>query len=184
MRIIAGEARGRTILAPPGSGTRPTQDYVRESLFNILMPRIPGARVLDLFAGTGALALEAVSRGAAFAQLCDRDRAALSCLRRNVASVGAEDRCRVFAGDWQACLRSLSGQPPFDLVFLDPPYRMDNTGEIAGLLMDAALLAPGFLIAAEHRRGAPPRADARFSALRTRRYGDTEITFLAASEEG
>ena len=184
MRIIAGEARGRTLVAPPGSGTRPTQDYVRESLFNILSPRLAGARVLDLFAGTGALALEALSRGADFAVLCDRDRMALSCIRKNVAAVRAEDRCRVFPGDYAACIRSLSGQGKegFDLVFLDPPYRMENTGEIAGLLMDADLLLPGFLVVCEHRRGAPPAFDGRFRAADLRRYGDTEITFLSSCE--
>ena len=183
MRIIAGEARGRTLTAPPGSGTRPTQDYVRESLFNILSPRVPGARVLDLFAGTGALALEALSRGAEFAVLCDRDRAALSCIRKNIAAVRAEDRCRVFSGDYAACIRSLSGREGFDLVFLDPPYRMENTGEIAGQLLDAELLLPGFLIVCEHRKGAPPAADGRFRAADARRYGDTEITFLSLCGE-
>ena len=84
MRIIAGEARGRTLIAPAGSTTRPTQDYVRESLFNILAPRLEDARVLDLFAGTGALSLEALSRGAAYAVLCDKDRAALQCIRKNI----------------------------------------------------------------------------------------------------
>ena len=183
MRIIAGEARGRTLVAPRGSGTRPTQDYVRESLFNILSPRVPGARVLDLFAGTGALALEAVSRGAEYAVLCDRDRAALACIRKNVAAVRAEDRCRVFSGDYGACIRSLSGETGFDLVFLDPPYNNQNTGEISGMLMDAGLLLPGFLIVCEHRRGEPPKADGRFRAGDTRRYGDTEITFLSSCGE-
>lgn len=183
MRIIAGEARGRTLAAPPGRGTRPTQDYVRESLFNILSPRLAGARVLDLFAGTGALALEAVSRGAAFAVLCDRDRAALACIQKNIAALRQEERCRVFSGDYSACLRALSGGAGFDLVFLDPPYRMENTGEIAGALWDAGLLLPGFLVVCEHRRGAPPRADERFQAADTRRYGDTEITFLSRRGE-
>ena len=182
MRIIGGEARGRTLVAPAGMATRPTQDYVRESLFNILMPFLSEARVLDLFAGTGALSLEAISRGAASAVLCDRDHAALSCIRRNVAAVRCEDRVRIFSGEWNACLRSLQGQS-FDLVFLDPPYRMDNTGEMCGFMMDLGLLADGFRIVVEHRAGTPPRPDSRFQIYNCRHYGDTEISFLRLASQ-
>ena len=121
LRIIAGTHRGRRIEAPEGRDTRPTLDRVRENLFNMLQGRIPDARVLDLFTGTGALSLEALSRGAAFAVLCDRDRAALGAIRKNVEAVRCKERCRVFAGEWSAFLRSLEGGEPFDLVFLDPP---------------------------------------------------------------
>ena len=164
--------------APAGNTTRPTQDYVRESLFNILMPRLEGARVLDLFAGTGALSLEALSRGAECAVLCDKDRSALACIRRNVEAVGVGGRCRVFSGGWLSCLRSISGEETFDLVFLDPPYRMENTGEICGKLADYGLLSRNALIVVEHRRGMPPVFGDRFTAADCRRYGDTEITFL------
>lgn len=182
MRIIAGEARGRTLIAPSGNGTRPTQDYVRESLFNILSTRLSGARVLDLFAGTGALALEAISRGAEYAVLCDKDRAALSCIQKNIGVVRAENRCRIFPGDYVTCIHALSGVERFDLVFLDPPYRMENTGEIAGLLLDADLLLPGFLIVCEHRKGTFLANDRRFCKADRRLYGDTEITFLSSYE--
>ena len=177
MRIIGGEARGRTLVAPAGSGTRPTQDYVRESLFNILTPRLGNARVLDLFAGTGALALESISRGAARAVLCDRDHAALACIKKNIAAVRCEDRVRVFPGEWNACLRSLRGEQ-FDLVFLDPPYRMENTGEMCAAMLDGGLLADGFRIVVEHRRGSAPKPDARFEICDCRHYGDTEISFV------
>ena len=178
MRIIAGNARGRTLTAPAGSTTRPTQDYVRESLFNILMPRLEGARVLDLFAGTGALSLEALSRGADSAVLCDRDRPALACIRRNIESVGVGSRCRVFSGDYLSCLRSLCGKGAFDIVFLDPPYRMENTGEICEMLSEYALLTRDALIVVEHRRGLPPVLGECFESTDCRRYGDTEITFV------
>ncbi|MBR1407923.1 MAG: 16S rRNA (guanine(966)-N(2))-methyltransferase RsmD [Clostridia bacterium] len=184
MRIIAGEARGRTLVAPAGSGTRPTQDYVRESLFNILAPRLEDARVLDLFAGTGALSLEAISRGAAYAALCDKDRAALSCIRKNIEAVRCGDRCSVFAGDYAACIRRLSGEKPFDIVFLDPPYRMENTGEICSRLREAGLLSEEALIVVEHRRGTPPEVDAHFRVDGCRRYGDTEISFVVPAAQG
>ena len=178
MRIIAGEARGRTLIAPAGSTTRPTQDYVRESLFNILSPRLEDARVLDLFAGTGALSLEALSRGAAYAVLCDKDRAALQCIRKNIGAVRCGDRCSVFSGDYAACIRRLTGEEPFSLVFLDPPYRMENTGEICARLLEASLLCADALIVVEHRRGTPPVLDARFAVDGCRHYGDTEISFV------
>ena len=182
MRIIGGEARGRTLVAPAGSNTRPTQDYVRESLFNILTPVLEDARVLDLFAGTGALSLEALSRGAAFAVLCDRDRAALVAIRKNVEAVRCKERCRVFAGEWSACLRSLEGGEPFDLVFLDPPYRMTETGEICARLLEAGLLAQDCRLVVEHRQGAAPATDERFRLYDQRRYGDTAISFLRLAD--
>ena len=184
MRIIAGEAKGRTLVAPPGSGTRPTQDYVRESLFNILAPRLEDARILDLFAGTGALSLEAISRGAASAVLCEKDRAALSCIRKNIEAVRCADRCSVFAGDYAACIRHLSGEEPFDIVFLDPPYRMENTGEICSRLREAALLSERACIVVEHRRGIPPVVDEHFRVDGCRRYGDTEISFVVPAAQG
>ena len=127
MRIISGSARGRTIVAPQGMDTRPTQDYVRESLFNILRADVPGARVLDLFAGSGALGLEALSRGAEHAVFVDSARAAVACVRRNVETLRMDGRCQVLACDWRAAAQRLAGGG-FDLVFIDPPYRMENTG--------------------------------------------------------
>ena len=124
MRIVAGEWRGRALAGPPGQDTRPTADRVRQALFDRLRhadwarPPLVGARVLDAFAGTGALGLEALSRGAATAVFIERDRAALSSLRSNVAACRAEARCRVVAAD---ALRPPRGEP-CDLVFLDPPY--------------------------------------------------------------
>ena len=175
MRIIGGEARGRTLVAPPGQATRPTQDYVRESLFNILAPRVEGARILDLFAGTGALALEALSRGAAEAVLCDRDRAALSAIQKNVEAVRCADRVRVFAGDYAACLRACPG--PYDLIFLDPPYARDAAPVLAQIVT-GGLLASGGRIVVEHRRGAQPEILPPLVLADQRRYGDTEISFL------
>ena len=184
MRIIGGEARGRTLLAPRGQTTRPTQDYVRESLFNILQFECPGARVLDLFAGTGALSLEAISRGAQCAVLSDCDHSALSCIRKNIEQVRCADRCRVIPRDYHAAISQLGAEGKnYDLVFLDPPYRMENTGEMIDELEQAGLLAPEVLVVVEHRRGAGPRLGPGFRAADLRHYGDTEITLVRRSEK-
>ncbi len=178
MRIIGGTARGRTLTAPAGARTRPTQDYVRESLFNIIRWDIADARVLDLFAGTGALSLEAVSRGAASAVMADMDRAACAAIEKNMESTRLGGKCRLIPRDYRAAMDLLARERQrFDVVFLDPPYKMENTGEICAALYDKGLLAGEFLIVVEHRRGMAPLLDARFEAFDIRRYGDTEITF-------
>ncbi|WP_346026383.1 16S rRNA (guanine(966)-N(2))-methyltransferase RsmD [Beduinella massiliensis] len=182
MRIISGSARGRTICAPQGMDTRPTQDYVRESLFNILRARVPEARVLDLFAGSGALGLEAVSRGAQGAVFVDSGRAAVQCVKKNVAALRMETQCEVLSCDWRAAIARLSDRA-FDLVFMDPPYRMENTGEMCAALLAAGALAEDGLIVVEHRRGLPPALADGLEAADTRRYGDTEVTFVRRRQE-
>ena len=190
MRIIGGQARGRTLVAPAGEKTRPTQDYVRESLFNILRWDVEDARVLDLFAGTGALALEALSRGAQSAVLVDADRAACAAIRRNMEVSRLGERCRLLTRDYRAAMDALAREgAAFDLVFIDPPYRMENTGEMCAALYDGGLLAEAFLLVVEHRSGCAPQLDARFDTFDCRTYGDTQITFVrraatAAAGEG
>lgn len=184
MRIIGGTARGRTLTAPAGERTRPTQDYVRESLFNIIRWDVPDARVLDLFAGTGALSLEAVSRGAASAVMVDMDRAACAAITKNMESTRLGGKCRLIPRDYKAAMDMLVREGArFDVVFLDPPYKMENTGEMCAALYDKGLLAEQFLIVVEHRRGMAPLLDERFEAFDIRKYGDTEITFARRREE-
>ena len=131
MRIIAGTARGRTIEAPKGIQTRPTLDRVRENLFNILQTRISGARVLDLFAGSGALSFEAISRGASYAVLCDHDRDAHMTEKKNAEKLGFFEKTDILLCDWKTALSKLNLQKEkFDLVFLDPPYRMIDLREV------------------------------------------------------
>ncbi len=179
MRIIGGQARGRSIIAPPGEKTRPTQDYVRESLFNIIRWEIADARVLDLFAGTGALSLEAVSRGAHSAVMIDMDRAACACIKKNMLTTKLEAQCRLIERDYKAAIAQLAREGAvFDVVFIDPPYRMDNTGEMCAQLADSGLLSPECLLLVEHKRGMAPLADPRFEAADQRNYGETQITFL------
>ena len=186
MRIIGGTARGRSITAPVGSKTRPTQDYVRESLFNIIRWDVQDARVLDLFAGTGALSLEALSRGAKQAVLIDMDRDACNAIKKNMESTRLGENCRLIARDYRQAMDALAREgETFDIVFIDPPYKMENTGEMCAALYDKGLLSDAFLIVVEHRRGMAPLLDLRFEAFDLRKYGDTEITFVrsAAREE-
>lgn len=176
MRIVAGAARGRRLTAPRGSDVRPTTDRVKEALFSSLQPLLPGARVLDLFAGSGQLGLEALSRGAASVTLVERARPALDALRRNVEVVGLAG-AEVVGRDVAAALREavLPGAP-FDLVLLDPPYHHPKA-ELAALL--AALvdhLAPGATVVLERaaRDGTPPWPPA-LRPVGARRYGDTAL---------
>lgn len=178
MRIISGTAKGSQIFPPKGQDTRPTQDRVRESLFNILQGDVPGATVLDLFAGSGALALEAISRGAARAVVVDHARDAVVCIQRNIAKLGFGDRVDLLACDWRQGMQRLQAKGlAFDLVFLDPPYAVNSEG-ICLALGEAGLLREGALLVVEHRRGARPALAGPFSLRATRGYGDTEISFL------
>lgn len=179
MRIIAGSAKGSQIFAPKGQDTRPTQDRVRESLFNILQGDVFGAMVLDLFAGSGALALEAISRGANHAILVDAVQDAVVCIKRNIAKLGFEGRAHVMKCDWKQAVAQLRGQgAAFDLVFLDPPYRVVETAEILDCLVLSELLTAGALVVVEHRKGCSPTEHSSFAVRSIRAYGDTEISFL------
>ena len=183
MRIISGTARGRTLVAPAGMNTRPTQDYVRESLFNIIRWDVQDARVLDLFAGTGALSLEALSRGAEHAVLIDMDRAACDAIKKNMEATRLGERCRLIARDYRQAMDQLAREGErFDIVFIDPPYRMENTGEMCEALYDKGLLGDRFLILVEHKRGMAPLLDQRFEAFDLRKYGETEVTFLRSAK--
>ena len=176
-RIVAGSHRGRRIAAPPGRDTRPTSDRVREALFSILGDRLQDARVLDLFAGSGALGLEALSRGAATVTFVDSAPAAIRALRANLEALGAE--AEVVRADALRWLRSApAAARQYDLVFLDPPYR--RAGEL-GAPLSAALapvLAAGALVVAEADRRAP--LELTMTATDERRYGDTLIRVHAA----
>ena len=181
MRIIAGEAKGRTLFAPQGAQTRPTSDKIRGSMFNILGARVPGARVLDLFGGSGALALEALSRGADAAVIADSSRAAVQAIERNARSVLKDEfdsRCRILKADYRAALSQLAGEA-FDLVFLDPPYRMlEAYGEALSRLMGMGCLMPGCTIVLERLKSAAVSLPEGFCAADTRCYGDTAVDFV------
>jgi 16S rRNA (guanine(966)-N(2))-methyltransferase RsmD len=174
MRVIAGTWGGRRLQAPPGDATRPTSDRVREALFSVLGARVDGARVLDLFAGSGALGIEALSRGAAAATFVDSAPAALKALRANLDAVGAGEAAEVRRQDARRFLGSASAAArEYDLIFLDPPYRLASRlgGELSAIL--PAVLAPEGVVIAESDRRNP--LDLDFPLLDERRYGDTLI---------
>jgi 16S rRNA (guanine966-N2)-methyltransferase len=175
VRIVGGNLGGRVLRAPAGAATRPTSEKVREAVFNIL-GSVVDARVLDLFAGSGALGLEALSRGAAHATFVDSARAAVVAIRSNLHALGIADKATVIAGDAVAAARQ-APPAPWQLVFVDPPYRSDLAVRAVAALPEAHL-APGAVIVIEHdRHNEPP--DPLGSLLRTdqRRYGDTLISF-------
>jgi 16S rRNA (guanine(966)-N(2))-methyltransferase RsmD len=151
MRIIAGEFRGRKLLPPEGDATRPITDRVKQSLFDILTPRIEGARVYDLFAGTGSMGLECLSRGAASAMFFEADRSAVGRLRKNIEALKVTDRSEVVAGDLFKWFATAAAGDRADLVFLDPPYRFLNEQpeklrELAKSLADKHLADDGLVI--------------------------------------
>ncbi len=170
MRIIAGEARGRRIEAPDGKNTRPTLDRVRENIFNILQNDIAGRSVLDLFAGSGALSLEALSRGAACAVLVDHDFQANRIERKNVESLRMEDRATILRCDWQSAVQSLAGEGRrFGLIFLDPPYAAKNIEAVFQALVPLA--DKHTLIVYEHVAKGEIPAPVSFEAIKQRSWG-------------
>ena len=151
MRIIAGAYKGRRLATPRGATTRPTADQVRIALLDTLMPWLPGARVLDLFAGAGGVGLEALSRGAAHATLVERDARAVAALRANVATLGVEKAARVVRDEVARALSALArAGERFDVVFLDPPYDIDDVATTLDALGGADLLAAGGVVVAQH----------------------------------
>jgi 16S rRNA (guanine966-N2)-methyltransferase len=182
VRIIAGAYKGRRLATPRGETTRPTADQVRIALLDTLMPWLPEARVLDLFAGAGGVGLEALSRGAAHATFVERDARAVATLRANVTTLGVERAVRVVRDDVVRGLRTLrrAGER-FDVVFLDPPYDGDDVAMTLDALGGGELLGEGAVVVAQHRTKRAPAASAgALAAFRTRRFGETTLTFFRA----
>lgn len=190
MRIVSGEFKGRRLAGPKGGATRPTGDKVREALFSIIGP-VEGLRVLDLFAGTGALGVEALSRGAGHCTFVERDKRMRAVLRTNLDVVAGDpgaSRVRAVGGDALDFLRRAEGRHEFDLVFIDPPYA--ESGSLAGPLSSALppVLAPDATVVVESDRRTPldltsnAQADSSItlSLSSERRYGDTLLTVLKA----
>jgi pantetheine-phosphate adenylyltransferase len=188
VRIIAGSAGGRSLIGPPpGAATRPTSDKVREAVFNVLSPYVSQGRVLDLFAGTGALGIEALSRGASTATFVEADRKLCKTIKDNLTSVGFANRARIVAKDIRQAGSTLASMAPFDLVFLDPPYGLELEREAMDLLIRKELLAPDAMVVLEHSSRTPPSlSPLALGALehdRSRVYGDTALTYYRARGE-
>jgi 16S rRNA (guanine(966)-N(2))-methyltransferase RsmD len=185
MRVIAGSARGVPLRVPHGFQVRPTSGRVRTSLFSILGGSVVGARVADLFAGSGALGIEALSRGAAWCCFVENARPALAALADNLARTRLADRAEVLACDAFAAAPQLAARGPFGLVLLDPPYRLVRGGDDPFLalleqLAAGTALAPSAIVVVQHDSTTPiPRAIGRLAVSDQRAYGDTTLTFLA-----
>ena len=185
MRVIAGEAKGRRLVAPKGSGTRPATDRIRETLFAILEPDLPDARVLDLFAGAGTMGIEALSRGAAHATFVERSAPALNALRKNIAATGFGARSDVVAANVIGFLDRGAPDRPYDFAFLDPPF-----ADVA--MLDAALAHPSLAAAlaadatvvARVLRKHPPTPPANAHVVRTKQIGEEDLVFLRYSVAG
>ncbi|MGQ0485681.1 MAG: 16S rRNA (guanine(966)-N(2))-methyltransferase RsmD [Hyphomicrobiales bacterium] len=184
MRIVAGKFKGHSIAAPSGQATRPTSDRVREAIFNILSHGIEGfslegARVLDLFAGTGALGLEALSRGARFCQFVDDTAAARGLIRRNADGLGVVGQCKMWRRD-ATKLGPCAPQATFELVFADPPYNKGLGHKALVSLVDGGWLAPGAVMVLEEAKKVVLAEVPGLTLLDRRVYGDTQVRFYRA----
>ena len=176
MRIIAGTLKGRRLAAPTWEGVRPTSDKLRETLFNVLGARTESALVLDVFAGTGAVGLEALSRGAAHVVGVESDRRAAALITRNVAACGRAADYTIHSGDALAVLRSMRPWRPFDIVFLDPPYDFSGTHDV--LAAAATHLSPEGVLVLERATRVEPNVPGALERMRDVRSGDSSLTLL------
>ncbi|WP_224982017.1 16S rRNA (guanine(966)-N(2))-methyltransferase RsmD [Geomonas agri] len=189
MRVIAGSARGRQLLAPKNMRVRPTADRVKEALFSMLVSRLgdfSGMRVLDIFAGTGNLGIEALSRGAESAVFIDSHRDSAELIRKNLEVTRLSDRAKVVVQEAAAAVRWLSrGEAAFHLVFLDPPYAEGHTQRLLELLSTSPLIDAGTTVVAEFsaKEDIPTRFG-RLAESERRVYGDTALSFLTLSDRG
>jgi 16S rRNA (guanine966-N2)-methyltransferase len=182
MRIVAGTLRGRPLITPAHSGLRPTSDRVREAVFNILAHGIEGfelagARVVDLFAGTGALGIEALSRGAAFCVFVEDDADARAIVRRNIEAFGLTGQTRIFRRD-ATDLGPAGARDVATLMFLDPPYGKDLASLALASAVNGGWLASGAVVVCEERAGEPLRAPRPLVEIDRRTYGDTQVVFF------
>lgn len=184
MRVIAGTAKGRPLKAVPGLNTRPTTDKVKEAVFSMIGPFFPGGVALDLFAGTGGLGIEALSRGIDRAVFVDRDKASVDTVRDNVRASGFTERAEIYRNEATRALKALAKRSQrLDLVFLDPPYRMKIVADLLADLVRLDLLNPGATIMVEQDAGDEAAEPPEGLALKRRaEYGDTAITIYTAQE--
>ena len=186
MRIITGRARGMKLDTLEGEMTRPTSERAKMAIFSSLQFELEGRRVLDLFAGSGQMGLEAVSRGAAHAVLVDQSKDAVRIIRKNAESTRLEGDCTVICSDFAEFLRQRKGHDPFDLVFIDPPYGMRACRAAVEAILDNRLLKPHGILVLESGEPDPLGVEtpvaARFEVLKAARYGAAYVTILMAKK--
>ena len=189
MRIITGKARGVRLATLSGENTRPTSERAKEAIFSMLQFDIQGKAVLDLFSGSGQMGLEALSRGAAKAVLCDRAKEAVEVIRANAAKTRLLPSCEILCMDYRIALRSLHRKQSFDLVFLDPPYALGVVPTVLKCLIEGNLLSNGAVVVCETAEegdvfGDDESLGARFDVMRANRYGAAFVTLLRLRGEG
>ena len=187
MRIITGKARGTKLQTLAGEATRPTAERTKEAIFSIINFDIAGARVLDLFAGSGQLGLEALSRGAEYAVFNDSSREAAAIIRANAEKTRMTDSCEILSTDWQPVLRRFAGREQFGLVFLDPPYAGGFLPKVLGKMIEWDLLPGGAVIVCESANeedvfGGNEELKNQFTVRRVARYGAACVTILEKGE--
>lgn len=183
MRIITGKARGVRLATLEGNNTRPTSERAKEAIFSILQFELNGARVLDLFAGSGQMGLEALSRGASQASFCDLSRDAVRIIQENAKKTRLEGQCDIFCGDYQMFLQRLSGKQTFDLVFLDPPYAMSLIPQALSYLVKYPMLSNGARVICETASpedvfGDDSELAKHFEVVKQAHYGVAHVTIL------
>ena len=178
MRVVSGSAKGRPLKSVPGTGTRPTTDKVKEAIFSMIGPYFDGGTALDLFAGTGGLGIESLSRGVDRAVFIDMEPKSIETIRANLKATRMSERAEVFRNEAGRAIKVLAKREYiFDLVFLDPPYRMKNGDELMSELASRGLLARGALLVLEYESAfAYPEDIPGFSHLRTAKYGETAVS--------
>ncbi len=182
MRVIAGSARGRRLKARKGKITRPTADRVKESVFNILSPRLGGCSFLDIFAGNGGVGIEALSRGAGRCVFIEKNSHCAAIIKENLAMTGLSGKARVMQRDFGPALSELAGEKEiFDIIFMDPPYHSEELPEAVRQVALLSLLAPGGLLAVEHHLRHNDWVCSDWRVVREKEYGDTAVTFLTLS---
>ncbi len=186
MRVIAGEKRHLPLKSVPGMDTRPTQDKIKETLFNILQMDVPGSRFLDIFAGTGGIGIEALSRGAEFAAFIDSSRAAVKCIEENLAFTGLSEKALVFGKDVLPALRMCEKLEPFDLVYIDPPYGKGLEEEVLTYLSTSSIITKGSLLIVEAGLGTEfgYLDDFGFTMTRCKKYKTNMHVFLRKKDAG
>lgn len=183
MRIITGEYRGRKLEAPNGMDVRPTSDMIKEAMFNILMNEVYGAICVDLFAGTGNLGLEALSRGAEKCYFCDNSRESIKFIKSNIDKCGAKEKSKVIFGDYMKCLQRMTEKA--DIFFVDPPYNSGMYEKVLESIISLDLLADDGIILTEHDKYLEvPEKVGNLEVYKERKYGKKVLTFYRKRVEG
>lgn len=185
MRIAGGDFRGRNLAVPKGDEVRPTQDRVREALFNILQGAVPGAMFLDLFAGSGAVGLEAISRGAAAATLVELSPHHIACIQKNIAVLGVAEKVHVVRADVREYLALQHPAVGYDIVYADPPYELGAAmgyAEMLAVLSANGIVRPGGIFIAEMKHSQNPDVSPEWELCRDRTYGQTRLAVYRRHE--